>query len=980
MKTTNPEPRTPMNAMPSARRARPGANTLAAPRPWQMLNELFLATDTAAVTRACSRMLRHLGICGQVQWAGSGELGNAPGMAQVTMAEDARLPGKLIFIADTSRMAEQARGNEYFAWIGRLAGIRLHQLAGHDQGGGHDGGAPAEQGLPQVLYAISAQIATDQPIPTQLGTLHNLIKGVMDAENFYVVLYDASADCVRFPYYVDDTDRNPPLLNEDLPASESLPWIARNLVRSGEPMTGSRADDAASDGALGYAPAPGCEHWLGAPLLRDGSVVGAVVALSYRPETRYGQREIELLSYVAQHVQATLERYTARQELSRQVAERTMALRETNRILRQQVLQRQRGERLQAALFRIAELADSPESPETFYVAMHQVIGGLLYARNIHLALLDDESGALSFPYFVDQNENRPQTRAHERGLSEYVLRHGTPLLATPAEVERLREQGEISQVNTRFVSWLGVPLAFGEKPVGVLALQSYSQRHVYTEMDQELLTFVGFHIANALQRRHAAASLKQAYAGLERRVTERTRALALANNDLRAQIVERERIERRLKYETLHDSLTGLPNRSLLLQRLDDAMARYLLNRKDQFAVLFIDLDRFKVINDSVGHLVGDDLLFQVGGRIRACLKTRDMVARLGGDEFAVLLDGIERAEEARAVAERIIRELQAPFQLGLKEIFTSASIGIALPGKHYQQPEELLRDADAAMYSAKDAGRHRCVLFDDHLRHRALSLLDMENDLRHGLSRGEFEPFYQPIVQLDTGLVLGYEALLRWHHPQRGLLQPDDFVPIAVESGCAETIDWQIFEQVCLQGSRLIDGEGFISINVSGRHFRSGDFDQRLLTLFERCHVPACRMRVEVTEHTLLENSEQVKKILHNLRQHGVGIVLDDFGTGYSSLSYLHQYPFETLKIDRSFITELPTDGGETQGLALVRTIQVLADSLHMRVVAEGIERESQRQALLGIGCRFGQGFLFAKGEQAAHWQSRPLPFHLP
>lgn len=980
MKPTYPEPDPPLNVSPSAHRASARASTLTAPRQWQMLNELFLATDAAGVLRTCSRMLRQLGICGQVQWAKGSESGNAADMGRVTMVEDARLPGKLVFVADTTRMAEQARSNETFSWISQLAGIRLHQLVAHEGARAHDGEVPAEQSLQPVLYAISAQIATDQPIPTQLGAMHNLIKGVMDAENFYVVLYDAGADCVRFPYYVDNTARNPPALNEDLPASEALPWIARKLLRSGEPMTGSRADGPTADGALGYAPGPSYEHWLGVPLLRDGSVVGAVVTLSYRPEIRYAQREIELLTYVAQHVQATLERFTARQELSRRVAERTMALRETNRILRQQVLQRQRGERLQAALFRIAELADSPDSPETFYVAMHQVISGLLYARNIHLSLLDDESGALTFPYFVDQNESRPQTQAHERGLSEYVLRHGTPLLVTPAEVERLREQGEISQINTRFVSWLGIPLAFGEKPVGVLALQSYSERHVYTEMDQELLTFVGFHIANALQRRYAAASLKQAYAGLERRVTERTRALALANNDLRAQIVERERIERRLKYETLHDSLTGLPNRSLLLQRLDDAMARYLLNRKDQFAVLFIDLDRFKVINDSVGHLVGDDLLFQVGGRIRACLKTRDMVARLGGDEFAVLLDGIDVAEDARVVAERIIRELQAPFQLGLKEIFTSASIGIALPGKHYQQPEELLRDADAAMYSAKDAGRHRCALFDDHLRHQALSLLDMENDLRHGLSRGEFEPFYQPIVELDTGLVVGYEALMRWHHPERGLLPPGDFLPIAEESGCAETIDWQIFEQVCRQGGRLISGDGFISINVSGRHFRSVDFDQRLLTLFERCHVPARCIRVEVTEHALLENSEQVKKILRNLRQHGVGIVLDDFGTGYSSLSYLHQYPFETLKIDRSFITELPMDDGETQGLALVRTIQVLADSLNMRVVAEGIECESQRRALLGIGCRFGQGFLFAKGEQAAEWQSRPSPFHLP
>ncbi|MEO8746377.1 MAG: EAL domain-containing protein [Rhodanobacter sp.] len=969
-----------MNALPTVRLAKSRASASVSTRQWQMVTQLFVAADAAAVTRTCSRMLRHLGISGRVRWIGGDQVGTDAAATQLVLADDVLQAGKLIFEPDSVAMAEKARSNEHFTWIGKLASTRLRQLAENDEADNAASRAKANADLQQALYAISAQATTDQPIPTLLGALHNLIKGVMYAESLYVVLYNAGTESVRFPYYVDDTDKDPPVLNEDLPASAALPNIARNLLRSGEPMVGAKPEAALSGDTAARPHDQRCEHWLGAPLLRDGSVVGAVVTVSYRAGMGYTRREMDLLVYVAQHVQSTLERHTVRQELSRRVGERTVALRETNRILRQQVLQRQRGERLQAALFRIAELADSPESPESFYVAMHQVISGLLYARNIQVALVDDESGSLTFPYFVDQKESRPQVRAHGRGLSEYVLRHGTPMLASPTDTERLREQGEISQANTGFMSWLGVPLTFAEKPIGVLALQSYSQRHIYTEMDQELLTFVGYHIANALQRKHAAASLKQAYAGLERRVTERTRALALANNDLRAQIVERERIERRLKYETLHDSLTGLPNRSLLLQRLDDAMARYLLNRKDQFAVLFIDLDRFKVINDSVGHLVGDDLLFQVGGRIRACLKTRDMVARLGGDEFAVLLDGIDRGEDARVVAERIIHELQAPFQLGLKEIFTSASIGIALPGKHYRQPEELLRDADAAMYSAKDAGRHRCVLFDDHLRREALSLLDMENDLRHGLARGEFEPFYQPIVELDTGLVLGYEALLRWHHPQRGLLQPGDFLPIAEESGCSETIDWQIFEQACAQGSSLITDDGFISINVSSRHFRSVDFDQRLLALFERYAVPARCMRVEVTEHTLLENSEQVKKILQNLRQHGVGIVLDDFGTGYSSLSYLHQYPFETLKIDRSFITELPLHDEQTQGLALVRTIQVLADSLHMRVIAEGIEQESQRHALLGIGCRFGQGFLFAKGEAAAHWQSIKAPFHLP
>src|SRR6185437_12425495 len=235
-------------------------------------------------------------------------------------------------------------------------------------------------------------------------------------------------------------------------------------------------------------------------------------------------------------------------------------------------------------------------------------------------------------------------------------------------------------------VCWLGVPLIWGDQVRGVLAVQSYAPEHTYTERDQELLTFVSYHVANALQRKHADATLKQAYASLERRVVERTRALGLANRDLREQIAERERIERRLKYETLHDSLTGLPNRTLLLQRLEQAMQRYQAHPEEQF-----------------------DVLFQVGGRIRACLKTRDVVARLGGDEFAVLLEHVSDADAARRIAEHVLNELQTPFRLGAREIFTSASIGIAMAGVHYRQPEELLRDADSAMYHAKDGGRHR-------------------------------------------------------------------------------------------------------------------------------------------------------------------------------------------------------------------------------------------------------------------------------
>jgi diguanylate cyclase (GGDEF)-like protein len=939
------------------------------------IERLFKATDAPSVMEICDLMLGDFGIHGQLRLRRLDEASDPSSAEHFDLTEHPQGPRTLTLEGVDLPLPDGVR--EQIAWLARLADARLRQLAETSRLYEAISRLALAERLQRALYAIAEQAGAQQDMPEMMRSLHSIVSSLMYAENFYIVLYDKPTDTVRFPYYVDIADTDPPLPDQNIPLQEVLHSLTWNLLQEGRPLMGSLEELKQQFGERFVLVGPRCEHWLGVPLLRGGRIAGGIVMQSYRADTHYSRHDLELLNYVAQHVQTALERREAHIELGRRVADRTAALREANRVLRQQVLQRQRGERLQAALFRIAELANTTDSLDKFYAAMHQIISGLLYARNFYIALVDEDSGYLTFPYSVDEVDSIRPPRAHGRGATEYVLRSAKPLLADPKEIERLGALGEISHFGASSVCWLGVPLLWNGKSMGVLALQSYSQEHTYNERDQELLTFVSYHIANALQRKHAASSLKQAYAGLERRVTERTRALALANRDLREQIAERERVERRLKYETLHDSLTGLPNRTLLLQRLEQAMQRYIENPVDRFAVLFIDLDRFKVINDSVGHLVGDDLLFQVGGRIRACLKTRDVVARLGGDEFAVLLEGITENGKAMLIAERIIFELQTPFRLGTKEIFTSASIGIALSNPHYRQPEELLRDADAAMYNAKDGGRHRAAMFDDRLRREALSLLDMESDLRHALGRNEFEPFYQPITELADGRVAGYEALLRWHHPERGLLSPNDFLLIAEECGCAEAIDWQIFEQVCAQAVQLIGNEGFISINVSGRHFRSADLDLRLLALFEQYKVPTKCIRIEVTERALLENPNQVKQMLKNLRSHGVGIALDDFGTGYSSLSYLHQYPFETLKIDRSFITELPVGDEETQGLALVRAIQVLADSLQMTVIAEGIEEESQRQALLRVGCRYGQGFLFSTAQPADTWlhADRPL-----
>jgi diguanylate cyclase (GGDEF)-like protein len=831
--------------------------------------------------------------------------------------------------------------------------------------------------LQRVLYAIADQAsAAGSDLTPMFNALHAIVGSLMYAENFYIALYDARNESVRFPYYADTVDPQFPFLQTALPMAEIRHGPTWYVIRDGKPLMGSLESIARQvDGPFHVAGAE-CLDWLGVPLLHGEEVAGCVVVQSYDNTHHYNEQDKALLIYVAQHIQTALERRLAHAELERRVEERTVALSKANDVLQQEVLERQRGERLQAALFRIAELASTTESIDAFYASIHRVVDDLINARNFCIALIAEDDLELSFPYSVDERDPENPPRRLANGLTEYVLRHGTALLVDRPEITRLQASGEIGKFGSISECWLGVPLVCAEHTVGALVVQSYSADHHYTLRDQELLTFVSYHIANALERIRAKDSLRRAYAQLENRVDERTRALALANRDLRAQITERERIEARLKYETLHDSLTGLPNRTLLMQRLEHALARYHADPAQGFAVLFMDLDRFKVINDSVGHLVGDDLLLQVGNRIRDCLKSEDVVARLGGDEFSVLLEGVHDTARACQIAERIINDLNAPFRLAAKELFTSTSVGIALAAPHYQNPDELLRDADSAMYRAKADGRHRYAVFDDALRKEAVSLLEVENDLRRGLTRNEFVPYYQPVVDLESGDVVGYEALMRWRHPQRGVLLPGAFLGVAEDTGTSETIDWQIFTQVCRDANALAgSNDAFVAINLSARHFSNSKFDQRLLGLMAEYAVPASRLRVEVTERALLENTPAVKCILQAFRNAGISISLDDFGTGYSSLSYLHQYPLQTLKIDRSFVANL-SEGGEGSSDAVIRAILAMAETLSIEVIAEGVETPMQRDTLRRLGCRHVQGFLYAKAQPVDTWIGDSAP----
>ena len=421
-------------------------------------------------------------------------------------------------------------------------------------------------------------------------------------------------------------------------------------------------------------------------------------------------------------------------------------------------------------------------------------------------------------------------------------------------------------------------------------------------------------------------------------------------------------------------DPLTGLPNRLLFIDRVG-RLIKHTKRRKDQlFAVLFLDLDGFKMVNDSMGHLIGDQLLLGVANRLEKCLRSTDTVARLGetftvarlgGDEFTVLLDDIKDPSDAKRAADRMMKALASPFLLGGKEVFTSVSIGIALGNSAYEQPEDILRDADTAMYRAKSLGKARYEVFDADMRASVMARLQLETDLHRALERGELRNFYQPIVALASGEIAGFEALLRWQHPTRGLLGPIEFIPVAEETGLIRELGWWNLREACRQISEWRAGSIAhrhltMSVNLSAKQFLQPNLVEDIKKLLLELALPPEALKLEITESTVMADPSGAVEMLQQIKSLGIRLAIDDFGTGYSSLSYLHRFPLDTLKIDRSFISGM---GDEGEGMEIARTILPMANNLRLDVVAEGVETVQQVAMLKKLECKYGQGFYFSR-----------------
>ncbi|MFB2879508.1 EAL domain-containing protein [Floridanema aerugineum] len=453
--------------------------------------------------------------------------------------------------------------------------------------------------------------------------------------------------------------------------------------------------------------------------------------------------------------------------------------------------------------------------------------------------------------------------------------------------------------------------------------------------------------------------------AELEARVKERTYQLQAVIEELKREIQERKLLQTKLLNMALHDSLTGLPNRAFFMEQLVELLKVAQENIDYQFAVLFLDCDRFKVINDSLGHLVGDELLIALTHRLKSILTSENTIARFGGDEFAILLKQIDNINNVTQVADQILKAFSFPFQLKRNEVFINASIGVALGNYSYEQAEHILRDADTAMYRAKTLGKGQYHVFDPTMHAAAMQALQLENDLRKAIQQKEFVVHYQPIISLCTGKINGFEALVRWQHPTRGIVPPALFIPLAEETGLINSIGKIVLSQACHQvqqwhQEKLIDESIFMSVNISAKQFAQLDIVEQIDQIMAETQINPQNLKLEITESAFINNAQSAKAILQELRQRRIQLSIDDFGTGYSSLSYLHNFPVDTLKIDQSFVSKLD---GTLESLGLIPAIKKIAETMKMSVVAEGIETEKQLAQLRELKCEFGQGYLFAK-----------------
>jgi diguanylate cyclase (GGDEF)-like protein len=821
------------------------------------------------------------------------------------------------------------------------------------------------------LFDISELASSINELSSLYPAIHEIIGNLMPAQNFFVAFYEEEKEIIEFVYFIDEFDEH---VVSKVSADELKNSLTGYILRTGQHLFLTQetyqqqiSDISAKD--LGACPV----DWIGIPLKRGSQVIGAMIVQSYDESVRYNQEDLEILLFVSQHIVNCVDRVKSRELTEKTIRQRTKQLRQINDELQEEIGERQKVESLQQALFEISELSATVEGDmDDFYSAIHDTLSRLIGAPNCYVATIDNHNQALQFPYYKDNMHLQIEPRPMGLGLTEYVIRYGSAMLIDATKAQQLNEAGELSlivanQMSQKMNSWIGSPLIIDGEICGVIAVQSYGNEKQYTLKDLEFLCFVSNHIAVALGRKQSSDAIKAYNQRLTQEVKARTEELNSTNLFLQKQIEERLQAQQQLEYDTQHDSLTGLANRVLFNSRLELALASKQRYPTSNFAVIFIDLDKFKQINDSLGHMAGDQFLKEVAIRIGSCIRGHDLLARLGGDEFVVLFDNYDSPTDVEEISARIISSIAKPFTIENKDMYSGASIGIAYIESGYQTAEEVLRDADAAMYQAKSLGRGRYILFDNSMREKLLEELEIESEFRKTLTAKAFECYSQPILNLTNQETIYEECYVRWEHSSIGKIKREQYWQVAEQFGLTVEMDKFMLNKACeiVQDWQSNGGDNNkrIAINLSIHHLTQTSLAKQLIEQVKEAGVNPKKLVLEFDENALNRRSEFFLPAIKILKRAGIILVLDNFGSGLASLSYLYSYPFDYVKVDHYFVKTLPRS---ERNLKLIQSVLSISGQLKFKLIAEGIDTPEQHQALLDTGCEFGQGKYLQKAEK--------------
>ena len=812
----------------------------------------------------------------------------------------------------------------------------------------------------QALLKLSELASTLTDMAQFYPQIHQLVNQHLAADNFFVVLLDPPTGRFQLEYYADEKDC---LDAPDLDPADFARGMTGYVCRTGQPLLCDAAKFrqliAAGDIEAQGTPS---HHWLGVPLRRGQLVIGVMAVQLYEEGRMYTQHDVDLLTEIAVHTVTAIDRVKSRELLEQTVRERTRQLQNTNQSLQREIRERSNAEKLQAALYKISELTATEPDMAAFYRQVHQILSSLMPAENCYIALLDESGKSLSFPFYVDQYCPPATERPLRKGFTEYVLRVGEARLINKELSDLLVAQGEVIRLVQDnagsplpfSTSWLGAPLLMEQQALGVIAVQSYHQDYIYGDNELNILRFVSQHIAVAIQRRLNIEQQKLHQEDLERKIFERTRELRQTNLFLRLQVEERKKAEEKLFHEANHDALTGLANRQMFMLQLKQKFA--LRNREAnlKFSLLFIDLDRFKLINDTLGHHAGDAFLIEISKRLLLTVREHDLVARLGGDEFVVLLTQLQQDADAEDVADRIIEAVRQPMELQGQSLYSGASVGIAHYDASYANADGMLRDADAAMYQAKALGRNRFVIFTESMRQQLLQELSLEQALHQAVTEQQFSVAYDPIICSEKHHTLGYAARMQWQHPQFGVQQ--DFCQQAAQAGVLPQIELQLLQQIL----DLLSSQpqpAVICLPLCVQHLTHPQHFERLHKLLSSRPQVLHRLSLGFAEFELMKLSNTALSYLHNLKRLGVRLTLENFGAEMMPLGLLTGYPFDFVRLEASFCRSLLRQCQKRQLLDLLIT---LAQNYKFRIIADGIDEQAVRELLVEAGCCYLQGEL--------------------